>query len=99
MKKFSKLIVILLVMFLCNKVRAFEKYNIGEEVLYKNEEYYVIENSDENKNYVTLLKDKSLTVDEVNKYGRDDDKKLFVNKYVINTNNPEDVIFNFKDGS
>ena len=33
--------------------------------------FYVIENSDENSDSVTMLKAEPLTVDEVNKYGKD----------------------------
>ena len=47
----------------------FEVYSIGEQITYKGIEFYVIANSDESSDSVTLLKSKPLTVDEVNTYG------------------------------
>ena len=43
-------------------------YNIGEKVVYNGETYYVIQNSDDIKDYVTLLKNKPLTYNEVITY-------------------------------
>ena len=44
-------------------------YSIGDEVTYNGMNFYVIENSDENSDSVTMLKAEPLTVDEVNTYG------------------------------
>ena len=44
-------------------------YNIGDEITYKGMKFYVIAPSDTKQDYVTLLKDEPLTVDEVNTYG------------------------------
>ena len=44
-------------------------YKIGDEITYNGINFYVIENSDENSDSVTLLKAEPLTVAEVNKYG------------------------------
>ena len=46
-------------------------YSIGDQVTYNGMNFYVIENSDENNDTVTLLKGTPLTVDEVNTYGKD----------------------------
>ena len=46
-----------------------KSYKIGDEVTYNGINFYVIENSDENSDTVTLLKAEPLTVAEVNKYG------------------------------
>ena len=51
-----------------NKV-TYKAYKIGDEVTYNGINFYVIENSDENSDSVTLLKREPLTVAEVNKYG------------------------------
>ena len=45
-------------------------------------DYYVIENSDENQDYVYLLKKKPLTKNQLIKYGKDENGNFFVNKYV-----------------
>lgn len=42
----------------------------GTYVTYKNSKYCVIENSPEEKNYVTVMKEKPLSVEEVKKYGK-----------------------------
>ena len=77
----------------------YKKYKVGDEVEYNGEQYHVIEKSGTDKNYLTLLKDKELTVEELYKYGRDKDGNLFVNKYITNLNNPEEVIKEYNDGS
>ena len=46
-----------------------DNYVIGDKITYNGMDFYVIENSDENKDTVTLLKAEPLTVDEVNTYG------------------------------
>ncbi len=47
----------------------YKAYKIGDEITYNGINFYVIENSDENSDSVTLLKREPLTVAEVNKYG------------------------------
>ena len=48
---------------------VYQSYNIGDIITYNGMNFYVIENSDENSDSVTMLKAEPLTVDEVNKYG------------------------------
>ena len=55
---------------------VYQTYSIGDEVTYNGMNFYVIENSDENSDSVTMLKAEPLTVDEVNTYGKD-----HVNRY------------------
>ena len=55
-------------------------YKIGDEVTYNGINFYVIENSDENSDSVTLLKEEPLTVAEVNKYGGVGTENNHVNK-------------------
>ena len=43
----------------------------GDRIEYDNETYYVIENSDSSKKYVTVLRDKILTAEEINTYSTD----------------------------
>lgn len=45
--------------------------DFGEEVIYDNQEYYVLEESDNSKKYVTLLKANPLTAKEINTYSTD----------------------------
>ena len=52
-----------------------KEFKIGDIVEYNGVKFYAIENSDESKNTVALLKAEPLTTDEVNKYG-----KGYVNK-------------------
>ena len=46
-----------------------QSYQIGDIITYSNIDFYVIENSDEDQDYVTLLKATVLNEDEVNIYG------------------------------
>ena len=55
-------------------------YKIGDEITYNGINFYVIENSDENSDSVTLLKREPLTVAEVNKYGGVGTENNHVNK-------------------
>ena len=61
---------------------TYKAYKIGDEVTYNGINFYVIENSDENSDSVTLLKEEPLTVDEVNKYGGVGTENNHVNMYV-----------------
>lgn len=94
MRKKISLFVLIFICFLCNIycVNAYDKYEVGDEVTYKNELYFVFKPSDENTNYVTLLKGNSLTVEEIYKYGKNPDGSLFVNKNITNRDNPEDIV-------
>ena len=72
-------------MFIClNRVYAtntnYDSYKIGDTVTYKGIDFYVIDNSDSNQDYVTLLKAEPLTVDEVNTYGKD-----HINRYTVSS--------------
>ena len=48
---------------------VYSAYNIGDEITYKGIEFHVIAPSDTKQDYVTLLKDEPLSVEEVNTYG------------------------------
>ena len=64
---------------------VYKAYKIGDEVTYNKTKFYVIENSDENSDSVTLLKKEPLTVAEVNKYGGVGTENNHVNKYTKNS--------------
>lgn len=76
---------------------SFKNYKIGDKITYNNEEYYVIENSESTSNFITLLRDKPFTYDELNTYGKDKLGELFVNKYFVNEENKK--IYKFADGT
>ena len=48
---------------------TYKEYKIGDIITYNGMNFYVIENSDENSDSVTMLKAEPLLVDEVNTYG------------------------------
>ena len=64
---------------------TYKAYKIGDEITYNGINFYVIENSDENSDSVTLLKAEPLTVAEVNKYGGVGTENNHVNMYVTDT--------------
>ena len=53
------------------KIIANKSYKIGDEITYNGIKFYVIKNSSESDSKVTVIKAEPLTVDEVNKYGKD----------------------------
>ena len=60
---------------------TYKAYKVGDEITYNGINFYVIENSDENSDSVTLLKEEPLTVAEVNKYGGVGTENNHVNMY------------------
>ena len=48
--------------------KNYKSYVFGEKVVYDNNNYYVIEDSDSDTRYVSLLKEELLTAQEVNEY-------------------------------
>ena len=48
---------------------VYQTYSIGDEVTYNGMNFYVIADSDENSDSITMLKAEPLSVDEVNTYG------------------------------
>ena len=67
---------------------TYTAYTVGDEVRYNNVDYYVIKNSSENEDTVTLLKAEPLTVAEVNLYGGVGTANNHVNNYVGGTEEP-----------
>lgn len=62
---FSKYAVRPVINLLKNALGDKKNYDVGDKVTYMNNDYYVIENSGEFKNYVTLLKDKPLNRQQI----------------------------------
>lgn len=58
----------------------------------------MIKPSDENSNYITVMKGKSLTTEEIYKYGRNKDGEIFVNTFAVNPNDPEKIVPTGSDG-
>ena len=48
-----------------NKNNYYKEYKFGDVIYYHGDKYYVLENSGNDKNYVTLLRDSSLTLDDL----------------------------------
>ena len=82
MKKIIHFIIIFVSIFvLSNSINAWSKYEIGNKVTYNENDYYVIKNSDENNDTVTMLKAEPLSVEEVNTYGGVGTANNHVNMY------------------
>lgn len=65
-----------------NDNSLYDDYQIGDNITYNDELYHVIENSDYNTNYITLLKDTPLTLSEIEEYGKDINGTYFINEYI-----------------
>lgn len=77
MKKGLMILIVICICFFKSGVKAlYEEYKIGDFVKYNDIGFIVIENSDSNDEYVTLLKGEPLTYDEVNKYNTRNDIKV-----------------------
>ena len=69
MKKIIYFIIIFVSIFvLSNSINAWSKCEIGNKVTYNENDYYVIKNSDENNDTVTMLKAEPLSYEEVQTY-------------------------------
>ena len=71
MKKLLFIVLMIMTLFMCNKVYAYKEYNVGDEITYRGEKYYVMYDSDLFSNYVVLLKKDVLTKEQVNTYGKE----------------------------
>ena len=70
MKKVIIFISLITSIFILNKkVYAYQSYKVGDEVTYNDIDFYVIKDSNEDEDSVTLLKAEPLSVEEVNLYG------------------------------
>jgi len=88
MKKIIYFIIIFVSIFvLSNSINAWSKYEIGNKVTYNENDYYVIKNSDENNDTVTMLKAEPLSVEEVNTYGGVGTANNHVNMYNASSSN------------
>ena len=96
-KKGKLLLLVFCCIFFNIKALAFREYQSGDKVIFNDEDYYVISDSDGSKKYITLVKAKALTVDEIARYGKDNNGNLFVNSHYINLDDPEQVIYDFGD--
>ena len=67
------------------KTKFYQEYKIGDEVTYNGMDFYVIKNSGTTSDSLTLLKAEPLTVDEVNKYGIDENGMNHVNRYTYSS--------------
>ena len=79
----NKILIIILIIeiiFIADKVNAYEKYNIGKEINYNNQKFYVIEESDDDTDYITLLKENPLTNEELNRYKGDSQNSSYAAK-------------------
>lgn len=83
-KRILKMLIFIIVLIVVKSdlVFAYKSYKYGDKVNVMGSDYYVIENSDENQDYVYLLKKKPLTTNQLIKYGKDENGNFFVNKYV-----------------
>ena len=78
-------IIVFFAILLKVDANTYEEYKIGDIVTYDGMKFYVIEDSEKEQSYVTLLKQQPLTVDEVNTYGVDKNGVNRVNKYILSS--------------
>lgn len=97
MKKIVKIILIITCCLITEKIYAYESYIVGDKLKVDGDYYFVLRNSDSNTNYITLLKETPLTVDELYSYGKDNNGHLFVNEHITNNYDPEQVVLNLTD--
>ena len=69
MKKLCLIFSLFIFMAITNNVKAYNVYNVGDEIEYKGSTYYVIKNSSESDKYLTLVRDRVLSVEEIEPYG------------------------------
>ena len=79
------LIVIVYLSLIYDKAYAYKEYKVGDIVPYNGIDFYVIKDSSEDEDTVTLLKAEPLTVDEVNLYGGVGSENNHVNMYILDS--------------
>lgn len=84
MKKIILIMALFLAIILRTNIIAaetvYKEYKIGDKITYNDMEFYVIDDSDEKSNYVTVIKANPLTIQEVNEYGGG-----YLNKYTLSS--------------
>ena len=73
MKKFIIVVMILFLLCIKNEVYAYDSYKVGDKVEYNGEYWHVIKDSNEDINYVSLLKAKVFNSEQVKKYVNNSD--------------------------
>lgn len=63
----------------------YKNYSRGDKVSINNESYIVVNSSDSNVSYVTLIKEMPLSANDINRYGIDNKGRNIVNNYVRNS--------------
>ena len=61
----------------------YNNFNLGQEVIFKGEKYYVARRSSSLTHYVTLVREKPFTFEELNRYSKDINGQSVVNNYAI----------------
>ncbi|MBQ9318829.1 MAG: hypothetical protein IJR82_04295 [Bacilli bacterium] len=81
MKKILFLIILCLSIFVSSKVLAYQEYKVGDVITVHESSYHVIENSDSNQNYVTLMRDDGFSSNEIRLFSVESTSSWYVNPY------------------
>lgn len=98
MKKICLLLFICLSLFVGYKVKAYDAYQIGDAIKYRNYDYYVIEDSGADQEFVTVIRNLPLTKAEIMSISPDNETLSAITadngkvKYCVEENG---CIFNF----
>ena len=89
-KKYILLLTFIAMWFIqYNNAKAYDTYKYGDEIKFNGNTYYVLEESDSNQDYIYLIKGEALTVKELQKYGKDENGNLFIDKYIDKSDDEE----------
>lgn len=85
----------------CKNYGNYQKYKNGQTIKFRGDDYYVLEDSDSNQDYIKLLKTKALTVNDIQKYGLQDssfsDTVSYYNSLKCNSTNDSECKTDYKD--
>ena len=83
MKKIFIIVIMMAgILLFKNNVYAYVEYEVGDLIEYRDEYYFVIEDSDTSSNYIKLLKYEPLAKDEINEFsnGQFNNAKVYPTK-------------------
>lgn len=66
----------------CVNIKKYNEYKVCDEIEYNGDNYYVIDNSNGNKKYVTLLKKNPLSISEIENVSTNDEGKIVYYDYI-----------------
>ena len=67
-----------IILYNSDVVFAYNSYNFGDKIRFRGNNYYVIEESNSDKDYIYLMRENTFSVNEINAYAKDEEGNLII---------------------